>query len=87
MTPWRWWWIEDGNDEDGGWMGDHLTRDKAIADAQRYLPAGTAFDVIEARSSDAMKYEGAECVPFLRTRNRERLVAGPRLAATEKSGG
>jgi hypothetical protein len=32
---------------------------------------------MEARSSEAREYEGSECVPFLRTRNREMLAAKP----------
>jgi hypothetical protein len=76
MTPWAWWWLAEGDDEHGGWAGCHDSRDEAVADAQRHLPAGTRFRVMEARSSDAMKYEGADCVPFLRTRNEEWLTAG-----------
>ncbi|MGE0178963.1 MAG: hypothetical protein AB7O91_03980 [Sphingomonas sp.] len=76
MTPWGWFWLEEGEPNDC-WAGEHDTRDHAIAEAQRELPAGAAFFVIEARSSEDMKYEGADCVPFLRTRNKERLVNGP----------
>jgi hypothetical protein len=74
MTPWQWLWIEEGDDESGGWRGEHVSREQAIDDAERELIAGTAFLIIEARSSTSMEYEGADCVPFLRTRNRERLV-------------
>lgn len=77
MTPWQWWWIEDGADEHGGWGGDCDTREDAIVKAQREVDAGEAFFVIEARSFEAMKYEGTDCVPFLRTRNKERFVNGP----------
>lgn len=76
MTPWQWWWIEEGEDEHGGWRGEHDTRAQAVNEAQRDLPGGTAFYVIEARSSEAIEHEGSECVPFLRTRNKERLVTG-----------
>ncbi len=78
MTPWGWWWLAEGDDPNGGWDGDHDSREKAVAEAQRYVPQGKAFLVIEARSSEDMRYEGADCVPFLRTRNRERIVNGPR---------
>lgn len=77
MTFWQWWWIETGECEDGGWMGEFDTRDAAIAAAQRELPVGVQFDVMEARSSTSQQYEGADCVPFLRTRNRETLTNGP----------
>lgn len=74
MTPWRWWWLAEGDDSHGDWRGDCDTREEAIRVAGRELRDGTAFDVMEARSSTAMIHEGAECVPFLRTRNRERLI-------------
>jgi hypothetical protein len=75
VTPWSWWWLEDGDEPHGGWRGDCDTRAKVIGDACRHLPAGTGFEIVEARSSEAREYEEAECVPFLRTRNRESLVA------------
>lgn len=78
MTPWQWHWMEEGGCDYGDWGGEHDTRDQAVRDACRELPAGTRFHVIEARSSTAEKYEGADCVPFLRTRNKELLVNGPR---------
>jgi hypothetical protein len=76
MSPWSWWWLEEGEEPHGGWQGDCASREEAIADATRSLEPGTAFDVIEARSSEDRRYEEAECVPFLRTRNRARLVVG-----------
>lgn len=78
MTPWRWWWLEEGGDEHGGWCGDCATREDAIASARRELGHGASFFVMEARSSSAAEYEGSDCVPFLRTRNRELLVSGVR---------
>lgn len=77
MTLWQWFWLEEGGPEDGGWMGEYPTRETVIAAAQRELPPGITFHIIEARSSTAREYEGADCVPFLRTRNREALINGP----------
>lgn len=77
MTPWRWWWKEEHADDWGGWEGDCDSREAAVREAQRLLPSGTAFLIVEARSSTSLEYEGAECVPFLRTRNKERLGNGP----------
>lgn len=73
MSPWQWWWLEEGDDEHGGWCGEHNTREQAVADAQQTLPPGARFYVMEARSSEALEYESAECVPFLRTRNKEKI--------------
>lgn len=81
MTPWQWWWLERGDDEHGGWQGEQDSRDAAIAAANRELPFGTAFEIIEARSSEALEHEESECVPFLRSRNRETLTAGLRSVA------
>lgn len=77
MTGWQWHWLEEGGEEFGGWSSEHGSREAAIAEAQRELPRGAAFFLIEARSSEALEHEGADCVPFLRTRKRERLVNGP----------
>lgn len=74
MTPWQWWWLEEGDDEHGGWRGEHCTREQAIADANDALPSGIKFWVVEARSSTSEEHEGAECVPFLRTRNKKALI-------------
>lgn len=79
MTPWQWFWLPADGDEYGGWDGEHGSKEQAILRAQRELRSGDVFFVIEARSSTAMEHEGAECVPFLRTRNKERLIVGPTL--------
>lgn len=82
MTPWQWWagTVEDV-DSDGSWdLGEFDSREEAIDHASRGYPAGTPFYVIEARSSTSMQYEGADIVPFLRARNKERLVTGVRTA-------
>lgn len=82
MTPWCWWAGEaDIVDGEGQYDVDHDTREAAIAWANREYPAGTAFYVIEARSSTDRRHEESELVPFLRHRNKERLTTGPRLVA------
>lgn len=73
MTPWQWWAGEVGDvDAEGVYaLGEFATRDEAVTAAQREYPAGTDFYMIEARSSEALEHEGADMIPFLRTRNRE----------------
>lgn len=62
---------------------DAPTREAAIERASQQLNVGDQFQIIEARSSDAQKYEGSDFVPFLRTRNHEIVLAfGAILAAT-----
>jgi len=74
VTPWQWWW---GHDE-FEYSADFATRDEAIAAALRETSPGEDFHIIEARSSESAEYEGADIVPFLRTRNHEILTNGPR---------
>ncbi len=83
MTPWQWFWLEEGDDGNGGWCGEHDTREQAVFDAQETLGAGVRFYVIEARSSTAEEYEGADFVPFLRTRGKELLTNGPSAVLVE----
>lgn len=77
MTPWRWYagiigeWTYD-------LACDCPSREAAIAEANRELKPGDQFQIIEARSSEAAKHEGSDCVPFLRTRNHEVLTVGAR---------
>ncbi|MCV9907068.1 hypothetical protein OIV19_05465 [Brucella sp. HL-2] len=52
-------------------VSDAPTREAAIDQASQQLEIGDQFQIIEARSSDAQKYEGSDFVPFLRTRNHE----------------
>jgi len=88
MTPWRWW---------AGALGepcydlasDCATREAAIQEALRNVAVGEQFRIVEARSSEAAKYEGPDLVPFLRTRNHEILTAGPSLVGipTDDQGG
>jgi hypothetical protein len=71
MTPWRWW---VGHFEEiecyEGYSNEVASRDEAIAWGKKEWP-GQLFYIIEARSSEAMQHEGADIVPFLRTRNKE----------------
>lgn len=80
MTPWRWWAGEIGADT-YDLAGDCASREDVIRQACRELKPGEQFQIIEARSSGAIKHEGSDCVPFLRTRNHEVLTAGPALPA------
>lgn len=77
MTFWQWWWLEYDGQEQEGWTGGCASREAAISEAQREVPVGAQFLVIEARSSSAAKHGGADWIPFLRTRNRELLTNGP----------
>lgn len=77
MTLWEWWWLEYDGQEQEGWQPGGEDRAETIAMAQREVPRGGQFLIIEARSSSAACYEGADWVPFLRTRNREMLTNGP----------
>jgi hypothetical protein len=83
MTPWSWFYGEaDVVDSEGQYdLGDFETKEAAIAAANRDLPPATPFYVIEARSSTDVRFEGADFVPFLRTRNKKRLTTGLRVVA------
>lgn len=74
MTPWSWWAGEIGA-ETYDLACEEPTREAAIYTASQLLDPGTEFEIIEARSSTAAKYEGADFVPFVRSRNHERLIA------------
>ncbi|WP_404711535.1 hypothetical protein [Sphingomonas sp. MMS24-J13] len=88
MSPWRWWvgFDEDGEPETYN-IGEVGSRVQAIALGQRETRAGDRFWIIEARSSEDMRHEGADSVPFLRKRNRESFVNGPTAAGAESAGG
>lgn len=80
MTPWKWWAVEAEDESCGEWnIGERDTREQIIAQANCELPPATPFFIMEARSSTDRRYEGADIVPFLRTRNKERLVTGAPL--------
>lgn len=70
MTPWSWYAGEIG-EYTYDLVADAPTREAAIHEASRQLQIGDQFQIVEARSSEAKKYEGSDCVPFLRTRNHE----------------
>lgn len=76
MTPWRWWAGHPG-ESNFDVACECSSREEAIREACRNLGPGDQFVIVEARQSEAAKYEGAECIPFLRTRNRELLTVGP----------
>lgn len=76
MTPWRWWAGSVGENE-FNIACDCATRDEAIREACRNIAPGDQFVIVEARQSEAAKYEGADFVPFLRVRNQETLTVGP----------
>lgn len=78
MTPWAWW-AGEPSEETYDLACEKPTREAAIAEAMRQLNRGEQFRIIEARASTAAKYEGADFVPFMRTRNHEVLTVGPRL--------
>lgn len=85
MTPWSWWAGElDADAYD--LAAEEKTREAAIQVASRQLKPGEQFQIIEARSSTDAKYEGADLVPFLRTRNHEIITVGP-MTAKPSSGG
>jgi hypothetical protein len=76
MTGWEWW-AGDIGDDDYGLEGGLPTREDVIQRASRYMKPGDQFRIIEARSSTDRRYEGADLVPFLRTRNKEIVTVGP----------
>ncbi len=84
MTPWRWW---VGHDEDGEpetyAIGEVGSREEAIELGTRETEPGKRFWIVEARSSDARRYEQADVIPFLRTRNKE-VIATPPIDAGEE---
>ncbi|KFH18606.1 hypothetical protein ELZ19_09675 [Brucella abortus] len=74
MTPWTW---HAGRlNEDVYDLAEEPTRERVIEMARYWLMPGEKFRIIEARSSTAQKYEGADFVPFLRTRNAEIIEVG-----------
>ena len=64
---WEWWY----DTSDDGEYGSARDRDDAIASGLRDVDVGESFKIIEARSSSASEYEGADWVPFTHTRNPE----------------
>lgn len=86
MTDWEWFAGDYGSVENEGVYpaGPFPTKTEAIAELQSIgiepIDGKQMIYVIEARSSTAMRYEGEEVVPFLRTRNKELIELGPRAA-------
>lgn len=74
MTPWSWF-AGEIDAEAYDLACDVATREEAVREALAQLRPGERFQVIEARSSEAIKHEGG-IVPFLRTRNHEIMTAG-----------
>jgi len=85
-SAWEWW---------AGIVGDDCyelaggcsTRERAITEALRNAGDEDVIQIVEAQSSSAMKYEGADFVPFVRTRNQEVLGRGAALRATPRAEG
>lgn len=75
MSPWTWW--AGIPDDESYALAEASTRDDVIKAALEELVPGDTFEIIEARSSDAKKWEGGDFVPFLRSRNHEVFVVGP----------
>lgn len=69
-TDWEWFAGVVG-DESYALAGGCKTREEAIADGLREAALGDEIEIVEARSSTDMRYEGADVVPFVRTRNHE----------------
>lgn len=78
MTRWEWW---VGYDEKGPpenyEIASCLSRAGAIHAGLRATKLGEKFWIVEARSSEDQRYEGADFVPFKRTRNLECHTNGP----------
>ena len=70
MTPWSWYAGEVG-EFTYDLACDEPSRNAAITTAVTQLEVGDQFQIIEARSSEAKKYEGDDITPFIRTRNHE----------------
>lgn len=73
MTPWSWYAGEVG-EYSYDLACDEPSREAAINAAVAQLEVGDQFQIIEARSSEAKRYEGDDITPFLRTRNHELIT-------------
>lgn len=74
MTPWTWWAGEV--DCETYALAEEPTREAVIRAASQGMAPGEQFWIIEARASTAMRHEGSDHVPFLRTRNKEVITVG-----------
>lgn len=75
MSDWEWWAGHPG--EDAYDIANEPTREAVIRAACRELGPGDTFRIVEAKSSTAKRYEGADIVPFIRQRNHETVTVGP----------
>ncbi len=75
MTPWQWWAEVSYAGETIGFVDEYHVgpcpfREAVIAAAMREARSeGDRFQIVEARQSTAVEYEGADIVPFLCVRN------------------
>lgn len=87
MTRWEWFAGSYADVEYEGVYssGGFACRDDAIVELARQgieaLDGQLLFYVIEARSSTAMRHEGADVVPFVRSRNLQLLDLGELMDA------
>ena len=75
-SAWEWWAGEEGDNYYA--FGSAGSRDEAIRLGLREVEIGERFQIIEARSSTAKKYDGGDYdfVPFTHTRNHEVVTKG-----------
>ncbi len=73
-TNWAWWAGVVGEDT-YCLASDVRTREEAIREGMNNACEGEIVQIIEAQQSTAAKYEGADHVPFTRTRNHEVIGA------------
>lgn len=71
-SPFAWYWKFP---DDEGYGEECASREAVIAAALKEVLPGEAFEIIEARMSTAREHEGADIVPFTRSRNHEVLIA------------
>ncbi len=65
--PGAWeWWLDTA---DEGEFDYAVSREDAIAKGLADINIGDSFKIVEARSSSAARYEGADFVPFTHRRN------------------
>lgn len=76
-AAWKWYACIEGEGNDCAYESD--TRDAAISAIAQDFGPGTVIEVMEARFSTAKRYEGHDFVPFIATRNAEKLTLGVRV--------
>lgn len=77
-SEWEWWVGVPGAEAYD--LGLAMTRSEAVRIGLRETLPGDEFEIVEAQTSTARRYEGADFVPFIRSRNYERLKNGPHLS-------